>query len=275
MPNQQDLLFEALSLRVNAYMSLGQTNQATAALVELLRTKQGNEGPALVFDLLKKLDMDMDRARAAGDMQQVNQLAQNRETLSAFLVTWAAGNPDPKIKALTGRYKVFDASTRQLAAELTGDPTARKAGLVAALQEYFDLYDPAHPDPVVQLGIGMVQYDLGNFKAAKEALGPLVVNKKLGPATVIITQNGEPKTIENTQYWEGILRLLQSTAATAKQNPDDTQARKDLDSARIFLKQLYVQWPQTIGGKKFHADYEKLRQEIVPDFDPQQMLGTR
>jgi hypothetical protein len=170
---------------------------------------------------------------------------------------------------------VFDASTRQLAAELSSDPTTKKAGLVSALREYFDLYDPANPDPVVQLGIGMVQYDLGNYKAAKEALGPLVVNKKLGPATVTISQNGEPKVVENTQYWEGILRLLQSTAATAKQNPDDVQARKDLESARIFLKQLYVQWPQTIGGKKFHADYEKLRQQIVPDFDPQQMLGTR
>jgi hypothetical protein len=275
MANQQDLLFEALSLRVNAYMSLGQTSQATAALVQLLQTKQGNEGPALVFDLLKKLDADMDHARAAGDMAQVNQLAQNRATLSAFLVTWAANNPDPKIKALTSRYKVFDASTRQLAAELTDDPVAKKAGLISALREYFDLSDPANPDPVVQLGIGMVQYDLGNYKAAKEALGPLVANKKLGAATVTVMQNGEPKIVENTQYWEGILRLLQSTAQTAQQNPDDVRAQKDLESARAFLKQLYVQWPQTIGGRKFHSDYEKLRQQIVPDFDPQQMLGNR
>jgi hypothetical protein len=275
MPNQQDLLFEALSLRVNAYMSLGQTNEATSTLVQLLKTKEGNEGPALVFDLLKKLDADMDHARSIGDLSQVNQLAQNRAALSGFLVTWAADNPDSKIKALTPRYKVFDASTRQLAAELTEDPIAKKAGLISALRQYFDLFDPANPDPVVQLGMGMVQYDLGNYKAAKEALGPLVANKKLGGATITINQNGEPKTIENTQYWEGILRLLQSTVETAKQNPTDPQAQKDLDSARTFLKQLYVQWPRTIGGKKFHTDYETLREKLVPDFDPQQMLGTR
>jgi hypothetical protein len=275
MPKEADLLFEALALRVDSYMSLGQTNDATTALVQLLKTKQGNEGPALVFDLLKKLDSDMDHARAAGDMRQVNQLAQNRAVLSGFLVTWAANNPDEKIKALTPRYKVFDASTKQLAAELTDDPAAKKAGLEAALKQYTDLYDAKDPDPVVELGMGLVQYDLGNYTAAKEALGPLVVNKKLGGATMVVSDNGEPKTVENTQYWEGILKLLRATTEAAKQNPSDAQAQSDLASARTFLKQLYVQWPRTIGGKKYHDDFEKLRAEIVPDFNPGQFLdGT-
>jgi hypothetical protein len=274
LPDEQNLLFEALSLRVSAQMQLGQTTAATDALVQLLKTKQGNEGPALVFDLLKKIDADMDRAKAAGDAAQVRQLAQNRAILSGFLVTWAQNNPDEKIKALTSRYKVFDASTNRLAAELSDDPVARKAGLEAALKQYQDLYDAKNPDSIVQLGLGMVQFDLGNFQAAKEMLGPLVVNKKIGTATVTIQENGEPKTVENPQYWETILKLLQSVAAVAKQNPTDPAATADLASAKTFLKQLWVQWPKTIGGKKYHDDFEKLRTEMIPDFNFEHLLDS-
>ena len=274
MPNEQDLLFEALSVRVRSEMQLGQTNAANDTLVELLKTKQGNEGPSLVFDLLKKIDADMDRAKSAGDTTQVRQLAENRATLSGYLVTWAQNNPDPKIKALTPRYKVFDASTNRLAAELTDDPAARKAGLEVALKQYQDLYDANDPDPIVQLGLGMVQFDLGNFQAAKEMLGPLVVNKKIGMATMMIQENGEPKTVENTQYWEAILKLLQSVAAVAKQNPTNAQAASDLAAAKTFLKQLWVQWPKTIGGRKYHADFEKLKAELIPDFNYEHLLDA-
>ncbi len=272
LPDEQNLLFEALSLRVSAQMQLGQTIAATDALVQLLKTKQGNEGPALVFDLLKKIDTDTDRAKAAGDTSQVRQLANNRAILSGFLVTWAEKNPDEKIKALTPRYKVFDASTKKLAAELSDDPAARKAGLEAALKQYQDLYDAKNPDPVVQLGLGMVQFDLENFQAAKEMLGPLVVNKKIGTATVTIQENGEPKTVENPQYWETILRLLQSVAAVAKENPTNAAANADLAAAKTFLKQLWVQWPKTIGGKKYHEDFEKLRTQLIPDFNFEHLL---
>jgi hypothetical protein len=274
LPDEQDLLFEALGLRVSLYMQLGQTTAATDTLVQLLQTKQGNEGPALVFDLLKKIDADMDRAKAAGNAAQVRQLARNRALLSGFLVTWAQNNPDPKIKALTDRYKVFDASTNRVAAELSDDPAARKAALEAALKQYQDLYNANDPDPIVQLGLGMVQFDLGNFQAAKEMLGPLVVNKKIGTATVTVLENGQPKTVENPQYWEAILKLLQSVDAVAKQNPNDAAAMADLAAAKIFLKQLWVQWPRTIGGKKYHEDFEKLRTELIPDFNFEHLLDT-
>jgi hypothetical protein len=194
--------------------------------------------------------------------------------LSGFLVTWAQNNPDPKIKALTDRYKVFDASTNRVAAELSDDPAARKAALEAALKQYQDLYNANNPDPIVQLGLGMVQFDLGNFQAAKEMLGPLVVNKKIGTATVTIQENGQPKTVENPQYWEAILKLLQSVDAVAKQKPTDAAATADLAAAKIFLKQLWVQWPKTIGGKKYHEDFEKLRTELIPDFNFEHLLDT-
>lgn len=142
------------------------------------------------------------------------------------------------------------------------------------MKQYQDLYDPANPDPVVQLGLGFVQFDLGNYRAAKEVLGPLVANKKVGAPTAVVTENGEPKTVENTQYWEATLKLLRSIAEVARQNPDDAQAKADLDAGKQFLKQLYVQWPTTIGGKKYHEDFEKLRAEITPDFTPGEIAPT-
>ena len=271
---EQDQLGEALFLRVNAYMDLGKSTEATNALVQLLQTKKGDDGPALVFDLLKKLDVDMDQARAKNDTAEVAQLAGNRAALSGFLVSWAENNADPKIKALTPRYKAFDASTQQLAAELNPDPAARKAGLEAALKRYKDLLDPAAPDPAVQLGLGLVSYDLGDFKTAEDNLSPLVVNKKLGRETQVITENGAPKVVDNAQYWEAVLRLLQSTAKVAEQNPNDAAAQKNLDDAKTYLKQLYVEWPKTIGGQKYHDDFETLRTQLVPDFHVEPVIGT-
>jgi hypothetical protein len=273
LPDATDLLFEALSLRVNAQMALGRADEATATLVQLLQTKQGNEGPALVFDLLKQMDADSDGARIAGDTARVRQLAQNRATLSGFLVSWAANNADPKIKGMTDRYRIFDAATKQQAAELASDPATRKADLDAAVAQYQHLAKGPNPDPAVQLGLGLVQFDRGDYLAAKQTLGPLITNKKIGNATMVVQQNGEPTTAENPTYWEANLRLLQSIAAVARQNPTDAQASSDLADARRYLKQLYVEWPKTIGGARYHADYEKLRQEFIPDFDVQSLLN--
>jgi hypothetical protein len=91
---------------------------------------------------------------------------------------------------------------------------------------------------------------------------------------MMIQENGEPKTVENTQYWEAILKLLQSVVAVAKQNPTDAQAASDLVAAKTFLKQLWVQWPKTIGGRKYHADFEKLKAELIPDFNFEHLLDA-
>jgi hypothetical protein len=52
------------------------------------------------------------------------------------------------------------------------------------------------------------------------------------------------------------------------------RATADLAAAKIFLKQLWVQWPKTIGGKKYHEDFEKLRTELIPDFNFEHLLDT-
>lgn len=266
LPNAQNQLGEALYLRVNAYMDLRETSKATDTLVKLLQTKPGGQGPALVFDLLKKLDAQLTLAKEQNHTAEVRQLAQNRAALSGFLVTWAENNQNPKIKALASKYKAFDAATQQMAAELNNNPAARKAGLEVARKRYVELYNPANPDSTVELGLGIVSYELGNYADAMKYLSPLVVNKKLGGATETITKNGVQQTVENTQYWEANLRLMQSTANIAKAKPQDAAAQQNLGEVKTYLKQLYVEWPKTIGGTEYHKQYEDLRKEIIPDF---------
>ena len=45
-------------------------------------------------------------------------------------------------------------------------------------------------------------------------------------------------------------------------------------AAKTFLKQLWVQWPKTIGGRKYHADFEKLKAELIPDFNFEHLLDA-
>jgi hypothetical protein len=268
---QQEMLVEVLTLRVNAYMALGKTDDATKCLVQLIALGKngGNDaGPALVFDLLQKLNTEMDKARAANDTQQVKSIAQNRAALTGFLVTWAEGNSDPKIKAAAPKYRAIDASTKQLAAELNDDPVGRKKQLEDALKQYLALDDPNNPDPRVKLGIGEVQFDLGNYKAAAETLSPLILNKQLGGPTATANNNGIDEIVDNPVYWEANYQLLRSIAEVAKQNPNDPSAQSDLAAAKQDLKNKYLLFPQGIGGKKYHADFEKLRAEIIPDFNP-------
>ena len=35
-----------------------------------------------------------------------------------------------------------------------------------------------------------------------------------------------------------------------------------------YLKQLYIRWGREVGGKKWSPQFEKLRAELIPDFNP-------
>jgi hypothetical protein len=272
MDNEQGLFVEALTLRVSAYMDTGKTNDATASLVQLINLgKDKNTGPAMVFDLLQKLSTEMDHARAINDTKQVAQIAQNRAILTGFLVTWSENNSDPAIKKLAPQYRAADAKTKFNAAELTTDPAAKKAALEAALKQYLALDDAKNPDPRIKLGLGEVQFDLGNYKAAQDALSPLVLNKQVGGPTTTVNNNGEPEIVDNPVYWETNYKLLRSIVEVAKQSPKDADAQTSLEQAKTYLKRLFVERPKTIGGKKFHDDFEKLRAQIVPDFHPENL----
>jgi hypothetical protein len=285
LPNEKDLLGNVLYTRVQAYMALGDTNAATAALVSLLKNTPGGEGAGIVYRLLQKLNKELDQARIAGNRAEMLKLARNRAQLSGFLVDWAKNNADPNIKKFTYRYMVFDAATKQQAAELEDDPAARKTGLDAALALYRQLESPEsaklyvetldprsadrnYPDPAVSLGIGLVAFDLNDFAEAQKRLGLLLTDRKLGTPNVSVEESGQPRTIENDQYWEATLKLMKSNLALAAANAGDAQAQAAKTETVNYLKQLYIRWGRSIGGAKWSPQFEQLRQQLIPDFDP-------
>ncbi|HEV2295582.1 MAG TPA: hypothetical protein VGR35_17165 [Tepidisphaeraceae bacterium] len=282
LPNQQDLVGSVLFARVQSHMALGQNTEATDTLVRLLKTMPGGEGAAIVFNLLEKLNADLDKARAAGDIEQMKVLASNRAQLSGFLVDWARNNPDENIRKFTYRYSVFDAATKHLAADLESDPAARKKGLEKALALYEKLQseegvamyqatlpptasaaDRNAPDPAVALGIGLIAYDLGNYTEAQKRLGQLLTDRKLGTPLVETTEDGERRLIENEKYWEATLKLLRSNVALAGEAQSEARTQSE-----NYLKQLYIRWGDQVGGKKWGPEFQKLRQELIPNFDP-------
>lgn len=276
------LLSEALFLRVGANMELGQTDKATTDLVTLLNQKGGQQGLQIVFDLIMRLDQDFSAALISGDVDAQRVIAKNRADLSGYLVTWAAGNKDPKIKQYTYRYRVFDASSKQIAADLDPNADARKKGLIEAQKLFTDLQspenvalykqtiptggDPNYPDVQVMLGLAKVQYDLGNYKEAAPLFSRLLNDNKLGSEKKDSVVNGERVRADNDQYWEATLKQLSSFARAAKATPDDAKSQSTLTAAQNRLKQLYVKSGKAVGGKKWAGDFEKLRKEIIPDY---------
>lgn len=274
-----DLLDEALFIRVQSHMALGQNTQATEALVRLLRTQGGGEGARIVFNLLEKLNADLDKARTADDQALIRELAVNRAMLSGFLVNWAEKNPNLDIRKFTYRYRIFDAATQHLAAALEEDPAARKAKLQRALSLYEAMQSPENaaeyqqtldeavrknePDPAVMLGIGLIHYDLGNYQQSQQNLGLLLTEHKLGSATIPVEENGRQKLIDNDPYWEATYKLLRSNIELAK---SDIASREALEASRNHLKKLYIRDGRRVGGEKWGEQFEALRKEIIPDF---------
>jgi hypothetical protein len=275
LPNENNLLSEVLLIRVQSLMALGKYNDASQTLVTLLKTKEGGQGARLVYDLLLQLDKDFDKAQQSGDKEAMQTLARNRASLSGFLVDWAKNNPDPNIKKFTYNYQVYEADTKHRAADVESDPAAKKKLYEEALKLYDDLASPAgvtayketlEPsqreqatyDPAVVRGIGMVQYDLGNYAEAQKRIATLLQDGRLGSPLMDVVKDGETRTVDNDAYWEALLKLIRS----------NLKLGADVEGQKTFLKSQYIRWGDRVGGTKWKDEYEKLRQELIPDFTP-------
>ncbi|HEY1628959.1 MAG TPA: hypothetical protein VGF52_03815, partial [Tepidisphaeraceae bacterium] len=274
LADSENLIDEAMYIRVQSYMAQGRNEDATRELLRLLDKSEGAQGAQVVYNLLEKLNADFDRAAAAGDRAKMKTLAKNRAQLSGFLVQWAAGNKDENIRKFTYRYRVFDAETQRRAAELEDDAKSRDADLKLSLTRYqalqspenLALYknsleaqaasDPDLYDPQVALGIALVSYDLGDFQNAADGLSKLLSQRKLGAATIVEEENGQEKTVDNDRYWEAALKLIRS----------NMKLGSNLESAKSYLKTLYITWGDRVGGKKWKSQFEALRTELIPDF---------
>jgi len=173
------------------------------------------------------------------------------------------------VQAALPSYQLYDADANREAAELNDNPAAKKANLQAALKDYQGLYNqfkddnsPTSPADAALQGVGLTQYDLGNFKAAIDALSVLVANKKVGEPMMPIGPPGAQKMVPNPQFWETNYKLIRSIIEVYKQNPGDPQAAKNLELARQYVEAFFITAGKNTGGETYHDDFEKLRTEI-------------
>jgi len=265
LAGERELVSQAMNVRVLALMDLGKNQEATRTLVALLEKTGGDEGADVVFRLLTRLNADFDAAKAAGDAAAVRSLATARAELSGFLVQWAEENPDPKIRESTYRYRVFDADTKRLAADLESDPAARRKGLEASLALYQGLRATPQgaADPVVELGVALISYETGQYAEARDLLAKLLEQRRLGRPTVDEDRNGETVAVPNDRYWDATLKLMRSTLKLVEAGSVDAGAKQGIVDG---LKALYARWGKNLGGARWAPEFEALRKEIAPDY---------
>ncbi len=288
-PDEKILVGDAMLTRVNAHMAMGELKAATDSLVQLLNTTGGAQGADYVRGLLDRLDQDLDKAQAGHDTKRMREVAKSEADLSGFLVEWARDNPNPEIKGFTYQYMVFDARTKRLAGSLEEDPGARKTLLGDAMAAYHALLkpenkklyqatldkkkidsgdiDPEQPDPNVELGIALTDYEMGDYPHASEILGTLLNNGKLGGPTRLVQEatSSEQKVVDNDVYWEATYKLYRSNAELSK-----APGGPSIEPTKRGLKNLLIR-----GGipAKWQPSFESLRKDIAPDFDVNALLG--
>ncbi len=279
---EDELVAEALFIRVNSQMAVGKNAEATASLLQLLQTKGGDQGAAIIFGLLKKLESDLDAVRKAGDREKAKSLLDARAALSGPLVEWARTNKDERIRKYTYQYMVFDAATKQQAAMAEPDLAKRVAGLRQALELYNKLMDggnirlwaatvdPAkvdvkYGDVSVLFAKAQVLFELAEYKEAASRLARLLEDRKLGMPRIISTKDGEVTSEDNPQYWEATYRLYRANVEMGNDrgNPNGP---KLLEETRNGLKRLYIREGDGVGGEKWKGQFEQLRKELIPDF---------
>ncbi len=256
---------DALQLRIAAYMAAGKTQDAVSTLIPLMQANPA-EGQGLMFDVLKGVEHDEDEAK---DPAAKKVLAAAKATLSSFVVDWASKSKEPKVQAAVPSYQLYDADAKREAAELNDDPVEKKANLQAALQGYQALQqrfkDDTSPtslaDAALQ-GVGLTQYDLGNYQAAIDALSVLIANKKVGEPMMPIGPGDAQKMVPNPQFWETNYKDIRSIVEIYKQNPNGPDAAKNLEAARQYVETLFLTNTKNTGGESYHDDFEKLRTEI-------------
>jgi hypothetical protein len=289
LPGAGEMLNRGLFLRVKSLMTAGRSDEATRTLIALLEKTGGQQGQEIVLGLLSRLNDDYSKAEAAGDVNLMRSLAGNRAQLSGFLVNWARNNKNPDIAKRLYSYSVYDAESKLKAGMLARDEKQLREALAAfeklRTPEMVELYrreaagnpkvDPDYPHPNVLLGIGLAAFELGDFATAQKNLGQLVFDRKLGSPKIekVDEKTGETKYVDNENYWEAWYKLLRSNVELFKKNKENADAKAGYENARTALKQRYIQGD--VGGQKWRDAFEKLRQELIPEFDPKKLPTTQ
>lgn len=269
LANEANLLGEALLIRVQAYVQLGDIGRATDQLVTLAKQNPAGAGQ-VVYNLLEKLEQQVNAAEAAGRSDEVARLERDRALLTPFLVTWAKDHPDARIRKLTYTYRVFDADTQRRAAEGTTDTAERKRLLDGALQRFDELsnkenvsaYLNALPperrarsryDPQVKLGLARTYFAQEDWTAARLQLATLFSDNVLGSGYVTTPDAaGNFESRENPAYWEALLKLIRS----------NVNLGQNVEAMKGLLAEQSLIYGDGLGGRRWHAAFETLARDL-------------
>lgn len=274
LPNETTMVGEALNIRVRSLRDLNRLSEAAEQLKRL--TESGGEaGVASVVDLLKRLDEDYDKAYARDDREAMRRIAASRAILTPELVRWAQTTPKQEFRKFVYRYSVLDADTQRLAAELATDPAEQRRLREAALERYktleseanFKLFVENLPperragvkyDPSVVLGIGRLEFELGNYAAALGRFQKLLEDRTVGSAIVKQNRGGVDVEVDNDVYWETVVKFIRANLALGDESREPMTR---------FLKLQYVTWRERAGGVRWKKDLDALRQELAPGWE--------
>ena len=252
----------AMQIRIGAFMDSGDLDQATKALFTLLAVDEG-AGQGLMFQISHTIDRDMDAAKAAGNVDEQKKLAMDQAQLSSLILSWASKSKDPKVHAELPNYQRFSADSKRRAAELADNPAMKQKALNDALADYQALNKILPDDPAAQQGIGLVQFDLGNYAEAIKYLSPLVTGKKIGAPTELVGPAEAQHEVENTDFWQANYELVKSMVELAKKEPKDPRSQESLKTANSYVGALYVIHGKKAGGSVYRDDFDKLRAELA------------
>jgi hypothetical protein len=275
LPDESQLMGDAMFMRVGAFMSLDRVDDAVNALLKLIEQSGGQRGGAIVRGMLERLEAEFEAARSAGDSTRMATLQQNRAALTPRLVEWASLQSGPDSQRQLYIYQRYNAETQRLAADFVSDPADATARREAALKLFLELDAPngfkqyqltlpeadrprARYDTAVALSIARLYHDLGNLDEARNRYGRLAVDRAVGLPVTVRTEGGVEIESDNDAYWETIFRWIDTSKKTAQPT----------EQFKTYLKEQYVRWGDRVGGSQWKSQFESLRKELIPDFDP-------
>jgi hypothetical protein len=67
---------------------------------------------------------------------------------------------------------------------------------------------------------------------------------------------------------------MRSNLALAASNSTDAAAQEAKQRTVDYLKQLYIQWGRNLGGANWSPQFEQMRKELIPNFNPDVLPTT-
>jgi tetratricopeptide (TPR) repeat protein len=263
MANANNLLGEALFIRVNALMSLKRSDEALENLGRFLEARSGDDGIRIVYEMLENLNKEFQQAQQNGNTSRMAEVAGHRAKVSGYLVDRVSKSKRPEIVKLLPKYRMFEAGALQQAAVLEKDEAKRRGYLQGALGIYETALKASPGDDQIRFNVAVVQVDLGQWAAAQPVLVQLLKEGKVGKAKKEVAGADGNRLVDNDSYWDAMYRLLRCNVELAKAKAAGYDAEKLVEETGLKLKQLYIQWGEP-GGARWAGKFEELRKQVLP-----------